>query len=386
MPYITSYNPLPISFERGKGVWLYDKNKQAYLDAFSGIAVCGLGHSHPRIIAAINDQAKKLIHISNAFVILEQQKLAQTLINLTGHEQIFFGNSGAEANEAAIKLTRLFAHKKNIKNPQIIIMENSFHGRSMATLSASDKKSVEFEPLLPGFSKVKFNDFAAIEKVIASNKNIVAIMLEPIQGEGGINIASKEYLEFLAQKCLENDYLLIFDEIQTGVARTNNLYSYQAYDFKPDILTTAKGLGNGIPISACIMGQRASNLFTPGSHGSTFGGNPFACRVALEVLDIIKTENIISLVARNSHYLKQQLEQRLKKFSAIKEIRARGYMIGIDLGVSALSCRTIGLKHGILLNVTANTVVRLLPPLIITKAEIDILLVRLEATLSEFFK
>lgn len=386
MALVTSYAPLPVTFTHGKGVWLYDKHGEAYLDGFSGIAVCGLGHAHPDITHTIQQQAARLIHTSNAFCIQEQQQLAEKLIAITGMEQAFFSNSGAEANEAAIKLTRLYGHQKGIETPSIIVMENAFHGRTMATLTASGSRKVQagFEPLVPGFIRAPFNNIDAIHKIAANREDIVAIMVEPIQGEGGIIVPDEAYLPTLSKICEKNDWFLILDEVQTGNGRTGKFFAFQHANIRPDIITTAKGLGNGIPISVCLMRDKACNLFKPGNHGSTFGGSPFACATALKVLEVIERDNICQQVMTNSAYLKERLLKELSNHSHVRSIRGKGYMLGIELDRSANDARLLGLENRILFNVTADNVIRLLPPLIINEEEIAELIERLVKTINQF--
>lgn len=386
MALITCYSPMPISFSHGEGVWLYDEQGKAYLDGLSGIAVCGLGHAHPDVTRTIQKQAAKLLHTSNAYHIKEQELLAAKLTSMTGMDQVFFSNSGAEANEAAIKLTRLFGHKKGIDTPSIIVMERAFHGRTMATLTASGSRKVQagFEPLVPGFIRAPFNDLDAIHTIAANREDVVAIMIEPIQGEGGIYAADESYLRSLVKLCEQHDWMLILDEIQTGNARTGKLYSYMHYNIKPDILTTAKGLGNGVPIGACLMSNRAKDLFKPGNHGSTFGGNPLACATALTVLEVIERDKICEKVTKNSALLMDKLISALGEHPNVKAIRGKGYMIGIEMDRPANDMRSIGLDNGVLFNITAESVVRLLPPLIINEEEIDELVKRLTHTINQF--
>lgn len=386
MTFITSYNPLPISFTHGNGVWLYDDKGDAYLDSFSGIAVCGLGHAHPEVTKTIQHQAEKLIHTSNAFQIIEQQQLAEKLVAMSGMEQVFFGNSGAEANEAAIKLTRLFGHKKGIEKPSIIVMDGSFHGRTMATLTASGNRKVQagFEPLVPGFVRAPFNNIDAIQTIAANRDDIVAVMLEPIQGEGGIQVAEDTYLRALADLCKRHDWLLILDEIQTGNGRTGKLFAYMDIGIHPDIVTTAKGLGNGVPISACLMSHNACNLFKPGNHGSTFGGNPLACATALTVLEVIEHDNLCEKVATQGIAFKSKLMRELGEHPNVRGIRGKGYMLGIELDKPAHAIKEIGLANHILLNVTSETVIRLLPALNITEKELDLLFERLVKSIHQW--
>lgn len=386
MAFMTCYKQLPITFTHGKGVWLFDEQGNAYLDALSGIAVCGLGHAHPDVTKTIQEQAAKLLLVSNYYQSKEQEQLATKLCALTGMEQGFFANSGAEANEAAIKLTRLYGHKKGIETPSIIVMEGAFHGRTMATLTASGSRKVQagYEPLVPGFIRAPYNDLDAIHTIAANREDVVAVMVETILGEGGIHVADESYLRALANLCEEHDWLLIFDEVQTGNGRTGKLFSYMHYGIKPDILTTAKGLGNGMPISVCLMRNRAIDLFKPGNHGSTFGGNPLACATALTVLEVIERDKICEQVSKNSALLMDKLITELGEHPHVKAIRGKGFMIGIELDRQANDAREIGLKHKILFNVATDTVIRLLPPLIITPEEIDELVQRITRTINEY--
>lgn len=386
MALITTYSPMPIAFTHGEGVWLYDEKGDAYLDGLSGIAVCGLGHAHPDVTRTIQEQAAKLLHTSNAFHIREQEQLAEKLTAMARMEQVFFSNSGAEANEAAIKLTRLYGHQKGIETPSIIVMEKAFHGRTMATLTASGSRKVQagFEPLVPGFIRAPFNDLEAIKTIASHRDDVVAVMLEPIQGEGGIYPVEEGYLRSLASLCEQHDWMLILDEIQTGNGRTGKLFSYMHYGIQPDIVTTAKGLGNGVPIGACMMSKRARDLFKPGNHGSTFGGNPLACATALTVLNVIERDKICEQVSKNSATLFELLIKNLGEHPSVKSIRGKGFMIGIELDRSANDIRAIGLKHRVLFNVTAESVIRLLPPLIINEEEMQELVTRLTKTIEEF--
>lgn len=377
---------MPVTFTHGEGVWLYDEQGKKYLDGLSGIAVCGLGHAHPDVTRTIQEQAARLIHTSNVFHIKEQELLAAKLTSMARMEQVFFANSGAEANEAAIKLTRLFGHKKGIETPSIIVMEKAFHGRTMATLTASGSRKVQagFEPLVPGFIRAPFNDLDAIHTIAANREDVVAVMVEPIQGEGGIYPAEEGYLRALANLCEQNDWMLILDEIQTGNGRTGKLYSCMHYNIQPDILTTAKGLGNGMPIGACLMNKRAKDLFKPGNHGSTFGGNPLACATALTVLEVIERDKLCERVTKNSALLMDKLISNLGEHPHVKAIRGKGYMIGIELDRPANEMRVLGLENQVLFNITAETVVRLLPPLIISEDEIDELVNRITRTVNQF--
>lgn len=386
MALATTYKPADIAFTHGEGIWLFDTEGKRYLDALCGIAVTGLGHAHPEVTQTIETQAAKLIHTSNAFHILEQEALAEKITALTGFKEVFFGNSGAEANEAAIKLARLFGHQKAIETPSMIVMTGAFHGRTLATLSAtgSRKHQAGFEPLMPGFVRAPYNDIEAIQTIAGNRSDIVAVMVEPIQGEGGIVVGDEAYLHGLSSLCKANDWLLIFDEIQTGNGRTGDLYQCMGQGISPDILTTAKGLGNGVPIGACLMGERASGLFKPGSHGSTFGGNQLASATAQTVLDVIVRDKLCERAAHLGLKLKQALMDKLGDNPYVKGIRGRGLMLGIELDRPALPMRAIGLEEGLIFNVTAETVVRLLPPLIMTDDELDELMSRLFRVFERF--
>lgn len=382
----TCYAPLPISFTHGKGVWLYDEHNDAYLDGIAGIAVCGLGHAHPEVAQTIQEQAHKLMHVSNMFHIMEQEQLADTLARLTGADQIFFSNSGAEANEAAIKLARLYGHQKNIENPTIIVMEGAFHGRTMATLTASGNRKVQagFEPLLPGFIRAPFNDLEAIKRIAAHRNDIVAVLLEPIQGEGGVHVAEDAYFTELAALAKAHDWLFMVDEVQTGNGRTGALFAYQHTEVQPDVFTTAKGLGNGMPIGACLMRGKASHIFKVGNHGSTFGGNPLATKTASTVLKIIERDKLCEHAAFMGAYLKEGLIRALGDKLFVRSIRGRGLMLGIELDRPAGEARIFGLKNKVLFSVTKEQVIRLLPPLIISREEADELLARVVASIVDF--
>jgi acetylornithine/N-succinyldiaminopimelate aminotransferase len=386
MALITSYNPLPITFTHGEGIWLYDEEGKAYLDGLGGIAVCGLGHAHPDITRTIQQQAAKLIHTSNTYRINEAQRLAEKLTAMTNMEQVFFANSGAEANEAAIKLTRLYGHKKGIITPSIIVMDNAFHGRTMATLTASGSRKVQagFEPLVPGFIRAPFNDIDALHTIAVNRDDVVAVMLEPIQGEGGVFVAELSYLHAVSQLCQERGWLFIVDEVQTGNGRTGKFLASMHANVEADIITLAKGLGNGFPISACLMRNEACDLFKPGNHGSTFGGNPLACATAFTVLEVIERDQICERVTRNSVLLKEKLQQELSEHPSVRAIRGKGYMLGIELDRAATDARLIGLTNGVLFGVTAETVIRLLPPLIMTEEDINELVSRVTKSIRQF--
>lgn len=369
------FSGLPVAFTHGQGVWLWDTNGNKYLDALAGIAVCGLGHAHPAVTAALCDQAGKLLHTSNWYEIPLQEQLAERLCKLAGMENVFFCNSGAEANEAAIKLARLHGHQRDILTPGIIVTEGSFHGRTLATLSASGSRKIQsgFEPLVQGFYRVPYNDLSAVQQVGERNKNIVAVLVEPITGEGGVSIPDAGYLKGLRKICDERGWLLMLDEIQTGMCRTGKWFACQHEGVVPDVMTLAKGLGNGVPIGACLARGKAAKVFKPGSHGSTFSGNPLVCRVALAVIDELDKEKFADRAAKVGKRLLDKLKEKLNKTPGVKEIRGRGLMLAIELDQPCKELLHRGLESGILINVTADNVIRLLPPLILTDAEADLL-------------
>jgi len=377
---------MPVAFTHGNGAYLYDKDNHAYLDALGGIAVSALGHNHPAITKTICDQAQKVLHTSNVYEIPNSIELADKFCKAAGMEQVFFGNSGAEANECAIKLARLYGHKKGINIPQIIVFETSFHGRTLATLSAtaSEKVRAGFDPYVEGFIRAPFNDIDAVEAILKKHNDIAAIMVEPIQGEGGIHVPAKDYLKQLRALCDKYDCLLIIDEIQTGMGRTGKLFAYMHSNIKPDIVTSAKALGNGIPIGACLVQGKALDLMSVGMHGSTFGGNPFATKVASTVLDVLQKDNLIERAGVLGERIQTKLREQLKDNPHVKAIRGQGLMIGIELDKPCRDAMLIGLKHGILFNVTANNVIRLLPPYILTDDEADEVVKRVVATIEEF--
>lgn len=387
MAYITSYQPQAVAFTHGNGHWLFDEQDKRYFDGLCGIAVTNLGHNHPDITRVIQEQASRLLHTSNIFQITHQNHLAERLTRLAGMEQVFFGNSGAEANEAAIKLARLHGHKKNIETPTIIVMEKAFHGRTMATLTASANRKGQagYEPLVPGFIRAPYNDLETIKKMSESRSDIVAILVEPIQGEGGINPPDDDYLPGLRQICDENDWLLMLDEVQTGMGRTGTLFNYMHHHIVPDVLTIAKALGNGIPISACLMRGSACNLFQPGNHGSTFGGNPLSCRTALEVLNVLERDQLCENALTMGEELRHALIAKLCTFPQVKSIRGQGLMIGIELDRPCREILPLGLEEGILFSVTAESVIRLLPPLTVKEDDIEEISQRLYNTLSRYF-
>lgn len=369
---MNAYARLPVSFVRGESVSLWDAEGNQYLDALGGIAVTFLGHCHPAISQTISLQANTLVHTSNLFHIPAQAKLSETLCRLSGMEKVFFGNSGAEANEAAIKISRLYAREKNIESPVIVCMNQSFHGRTMATLSASGNEYIQngFEPLVSEFVHVDYNDAGALEE-LQNNKSIVAVMLEPIQGEAGIIVPDEGYLKQVRQICDKNEWLMILDEVQTGVGRTGYWYAYQAEGLLPDIVTSAKALGNGIPIGACLAQGKAAQLITPGTHGTTYGGNPFACQVASSVLDVIEQENYLEQAQNLGALLKKLLQQRIGTTGKVVDIRGKGLMIGIELDQVYSGLAQRFLDSGLVINITGDgKVIRLLPAVVTTEKQI----------------
>jgi len=368
-----NYGTRKITLTKGQGCWVWDDQGKRYLDAISGIAVCGLGHAHPAVAKAIADQAATLTHCSNLYNIPGQEALAEKLRELSGLDKMFFCNSGAEANEAAIKLARLFGHSKGIAEPTIIVLENAFHGRTMATLTATGNRKVQagFEPLVSGFVRAPYNDLKSLQNIAKNNRNVVAVLMEPIQGEGGIRTPAADYLPGLRQLCDEQNWLLMLDEIQTGNGRTGKYFNYQHFGILPDVVTTAKGLGNGMPIGACLTGPKASELMQPGSHGSTFGGNPLACAAALATVNVIIEQQLCDKAATMGDYLKQQLAENLAQNSDVLEVRGQGLMLAIEMKQPCAELVDKAAAKGLLINVTAQSVIRLLPPLTISHKEAD---------------
>ena len=381
-----NYNPLPVEFDKGIGSWLIDMRGERYLDALSGIAVCGLGHSHPSISKVIAEQSANLIHTSNIYRIPLQEKLAEKLVGHSGMDNVFFCNSGAEANEAAIKLARLHAHEQKITNPVILVMHNSFHGRTMATISATGslKAHQGFEPLLSGFKHIAFNDIEALKSSVNTIENIVAIMVEPIQGEGGIVIPNKNYLKTIRSICDKNNLLMIVDEVQTGMCRTGKWFAFQYEKILPDIMTIAKALGNGVPIGACLARGKSAKFFQAGSHGSTFGGNPLASSVALEVVNILETNKIDKHAAELGSYFLENFKKSLEGVRGVADIRGKGLMMAIELEKNCPDLAEKALNNKLLINVTSGNVIRLLPPLIMTKQEADQVVSILTDTLKKY--
>lgn len=381
-----TYNRYPIAFDHGEGVWLYDTEGNKYLDAISGIAVCPLGHNHPAFTQALIEQSQKLIHTSNLYNIPLQEKFATKLCQASGMQEVFFANSGTEANEAAIKIARLYGHNKGVSLPKIIVMEGAFHGRSMGSLSATynSKHQEGFAPLLEGFVRAPLNDVAAIEKCLLENEGIVAIMLEPIQGESGINPCPTSYLQALQSLCDKHELLLILDEVQTGNGRTGKYFSFQHSSIQPDILTTAKGMGNGFPMGACLIGGRAIAVMQAGHHGSTFGGSPLASAAGLAVNQAIHDEHLMQNAALQGEALLNGLQENLADIPAIKEIRGLGLMIGIELTIPCSELVNLARDKGLLITVQMDKVVRLLPPLIINDAETQLIIDTLSQLIKEF--
>ncbi len=368
-----TYARLPVAFTRGNGAWLWDSHGKRYLDALGGIAVCALGHAHPAVTRAICDQAGTLMHTSNLYQITLQQELADRLCAVAEMDRAFFCNSGAEALEAAIKLARLYGHQRNIHSPSIIVVEGSFHGRTLATLSATGNRKVQagFEPLVQGFRRVPYDDLEAVRAVAANAGDIVAVLVEPILGEGGIMVPQDNYLKGLRELCDQRGWLLMLDEVQTGMCRTGRWFAYQYAGIKPDTVSLAKALGNGMPIGACLASGEAAELFQPGNHATTFGGNLLACRAALAVVETMQTENLALRAATLGERMLSALEQALTPLPWVKAVRGKGLMLGVQLDRPCSDLVAAALERGLLINVTAQSVVRLLPPLILSDEEAD---------------
>ena len=383
---MNTYGRQPVAFTHGEGVWLFDEAGNRYLDALAGIAVSTLGHNHPRLVAAIARQAAAVIHTSNLYRIPVQERLADRLAELSAMDEVFFANSGCEANEAAIKLARLYGHRKGVEKPAVVVMEQSFHGRTLATLSATGNRKVQvgFEPLVSGFVRVPFNDLDALEKVAANCPSVVAVLFEPIQGEGGIHIADAGYMRAVRAVCDRRDWLMMLDEVQCGVARTGKWFGFQHSDILPDVMTLAKGLGSGVPIGACLAAGRAAGTFQPGNHGSTFGGNPLACAAALATLDAIDGDGLMPRAESVGERIRAGFAAALDGIAGIRAIRGKGLMIGIELDRACGPLVERARDAGVLINVTAERVIRLLPPLIFTDADADELIGRLAPLIREF--
>ena len=379
-----TYARLPVSFERGEGVWLWDTDGKRYLDALSGIAVCNLGHAHPAVTAAIATQAGKLVHTSNLYQVGLQEDLADNLANASGMDNVFFCNSGAEANEAAIKLARKYGHGMGVDEPVIVVMENSFHGRTLATLSATGNRKVQegFEPLVGGFKRVPFDDIQAVSAI--NDPNVVAILVEPVQGEGGVRIPSPDYLERLREICDQRQWLLMLDEVQTGMGRTGSLFAFQQTSILPDVVTLAKALGNGVPIGACLARATAAETLTVGKHASTFGGNPLACAAAQAVLKTLREENLVEHARILGSAIAKHLRAALSGNPHLIEVRNKGLMIGIQLDKPCGALVGLALEQGLLINVTAQTTIRLLPPLILTDEQAQLLVGQLSGIVNAY--
>lgn len=390
---MSTYAPLPVTFESGKGAYLKDTNGKEYLDALAGVAVCSLGHAHPEVSEAICEQARTLVHTSNIYQIQHQIELSEKLCALAGMDKVFFGNSGAEANEAAIKLARLYGKKQGIETPNIIVMNGSFHGRTLATLSATGSRKIQagFSPLVSGFVRVEYNDIEAIETVAKHNSDIVAVLVEPVQGEGGVIVPDSDYLANIRKICDENNWLMMLDEIQTGTGRTGKWFAHQHSkgddgkgNAKPDVMTLAKALGNGVPIGACLAAGKAAEVFSPGTHGSTFGGNPLATRAALTVLNVLENSDTIENATNIGNYLLEQFDVELGGLEGIVDIRGQGLMVGIELNKDCGELVKQAFDKQLLINVTAGNTIRLLPPLIITKEQADMIVSTLVPLIKNF--
>lgn len=385
---MNTYARLPVTFVRGEGVWLWDDAGTRYLDGLAGIAVNTLGHGHPRFTEALSKQIGSLIHCSNVYQVSGQEQLAEKLCELSNMQEAFFCNSGCEANEAAIKLARLYGHQQGVESPAIIVMEKAFHGRTLATLSATGNRKVQagFEPLVKGFVRVPYNDLNAIRQVAQHNRDVVAVLVEPIQGEGGIRTLDADYLQQLRKICDEQNWLFMLDEVQSGVGRTGKWFAHQHAGVLPDVMTLAKGLGSGIPIGTCLGAGKAAGVFQPGNHGSTFGGNPLACTAGLTTLSVIEQDQLLLHAERLGQFIHQGFSTALQGLAGIKEIRGQGLMIGIELDKPCGALVKTALAQGLLINVTADSVIRLLPPLVMTQEEAQLLIDGLCPLIKDFLQ
>ncbi len=385
-PIMHTYGRLPVAFAKGEGCWLWDEDGQRYFDAISGVAVCNLGHAHPAVAKAVAEQAATLVHTSNLYRIPLQEQLAAELVRLAGMDRAFFCNSGAEANEAAIKLARLHGHRNGIHQPTIVVAQGAFHGRTMATLTATGNARVQqgFEPLVQGFIRVPYNDLETLERIAAADPNVVAVLVEPVQGEGGVRVPEPGYLGALRQLCNQMGWLMMVDEVQTGIGRTGRWFACQHEGVVPDVMTLAKGLGNGFPIGACLASGIAADVFTPGNHATTFGGSPLACSAALAVLRTIEHDQLTERAAHLGSRLLEGLVDRLGQTAGVETVRGHGLMVGIVLDRPCGELVGRALKRGLLLNVTAERVVRLLPPLVMSDAEADFLADQVASLLHDF--
>jgi len=383
---MNTYARQPVTFTHGEGVWMWDVNGKRYLDALSGIAVNTLGHAHPKFTAALSAQIGKLIHTSNLYQVREQELVADKLCALSGMQEVFLCNSGCEANEAAIKLARMYGNQRGIDTPTIIVMEKAFHGRTLATLSATGNRKVQagFEPLVKGFVRVPYDDLEAIRQVAANTPNIVAVLVEPIQGEGGIRTPDISYLQGLRKICDEHEWLLMLDEVQCGLGRTGKWFAFQHTGILPDVMTLAKGLGSGVPVGACLAAGKATGTFKPGNHGSTFGGNPLASTAALTTLNIMEQDKLLAHAAKVGGWIKEQLQTRLGGLKGVVAVRGQGLMLGIELDKPCGALVAKALEQGLLINVTADNVVRLLPSLIFSETEAQQLLDMLCPLITDF--
>ena len=382
---MNTYSPQPVAFAHGEGAWLWDTEGKKYLDALAGIAVNGLGHAHPVFTRAIAEQAQRLIHTSNLFRVAEQERLAERLCGLANMDNAFFTNSGAESNECAIKLARLHGHQRGIENSAIVVMEKAWHGRTLATLSATGSRKAQagFEPLMGGFVRVPYNDLAAIERV-AGNTSIVAVLMEVLQGEGGINVADTEYVRGLRRICDEKQWLLMIDEVQSGVGRTGKWFAHQWSGITPDVMTLAKGIGSGVPMGACLARGAAAKVFKPGNHGTTFGGGPLACVAGLTTIEVIEKDGLLDHAARMGTLIREGLERELAGAAGVRDIRGMGLMLGVELDRPCGELVKLALEAGLVINVTADKVIRLLPPLVIREAEAKELVSRLAPLVRKF--
>ena len=385
-PIMPTYARLPVHFSHGDGAWLFDDGGERYLDALSGIAVCGLGHAHPAVTKAIAEQAGRLVHTSNLYGVANQERLAEMLVELTGMDSVFFGNSGAEANEAAIKIARATGHARGIDVPRIAVANGSFHGRTLATLSATGNPKVHagFAPLVQGFVRFPYDDVDALEEIAGGDSDVVAVLVEPVLGEGGVVVPRDDYLARMRALCDRHQWLLMLDEIQTGMGRTGRWFAYQHTAVLPDVVTLAKALGNGVPIGACLARGQAAEALKPGSHGSTFGGNPLACAAALAVLETMRDEELVERAREKGERLRGQLEQALRGLNCVREVRGHGLMIGIELDRACTELVARALDKRLLINVTTDRVIRLLPPLVIDDEQIDIIVNTLRDLISEW--
>ena len=387
MPHVmNTYGRLPMAVSHGRGCRVWDTEGREYLDALAGIAVNTLGHAHPALVAALQDQVARVIHCCNYYEIPLQEQLAATLCELSGLDSVFFCSTGLEANEAALKIARKYGHDRGIERPEVIVYENAFHGRSIATLSATGNPKVQkgFEPLVEGFVRVPLNDLSAIESVARDNPNVVAVFLETIQGEGGVNPARWDYLRGLRKLCDERGWLLMLDEVQCGIGRTGKWFAHQWADVLPDVMPLAKGLGSGVPVGAVVTGPRATGVLGPGNHGTTFGGNPLAMRAGVETLRIMREDGLLAHVAAMGHRLRSGLERELAALPGVREIRGAGLMLGVELDRPCGVLMTRALQAGLLISVTADRTIRLVPPLVISAEEVDEVVARLCPLIKDF--